>query len=155
MQIRSLVLGLLLSVSSALNAQYTVRIIPTDTLPIDSTKPMVFEYNPSPVYGEWLRRIVDCEKLQMPSDVELEQLRFYVVNSVAFKIDNNPQRLAGVVFNKDHLVFLAAPYVYDYSIVAHELLHFVLWYNYGAEFDIGSLNVHPIKYFATCGMHPF
>lgn len=132
------------------SAQYTIH--PTDTVRLSNSIGTYSEFTRPHAYDVWLKELVACEGLPMPPKEELDRIRFFAINSKSFYLGNDYTELAGLTYNKLHLIFFAMPYVFTESIVKHEYLHFVLWYTFGSKYDFGSGNTHPTEYFNRCGI---
>lgn len=154
MKVRRILLSLMVLCSALANAQ-SIDTLPTITT-VDSIRynpgfPMIDEFPRPPIYDTWLKRIVMCEGLNMPPQSEINRIRYFVVNTDPFKITGNSYWIDAAMLNRQHYMVIALPSVWDYDVIAHEFLHFVLWYQFGSLYDKAD-NMHPEKYFGKCNI---
>jgi hypothetical protein len=142
--------SLYLSISAY--AQDTLRIYRRES--VDTSLYPFWQYNRPKLYDDWFKRIVDCEGLTMPPKEEIDKLRFIAVNSDGFQTDSLSPMYNAVTYARKHIIVISLPYMWDYSIVAHEFLHFVLWYNFGTLYLNPSVS-HPKEYFERCNIKPY
>lgn len=146
--------GLLALASASAQNPVITQIIPSDTIRLDPTLPMVSEFKQPKIYNRWLKTLTECEGVPMPPQEELDRLQFLVVNSELFKTDSaSSLYYGGVAFSRHHLIILALPYINDSSVVKHELMHFVLWYDYGDKYTHNPY-MHSDEYFTKCSLKP-
>ncbi len=133
---------------------FQLRLNNPDATTLTETFGPVAEYPRPAIYDKWFVRIAKCEGLELPPQAEIDKLRFFVVNSDQFQ---NPADSSvafdAVTFNRPHIIIIVLPHVWNYAVVAHEFLHFVLWYNFGDKYEHYP-NTHPVKYFGHCSIRP-
>lgn len=131
----------------------SISIVLPDTVRLNPAYQDIAQFRPPPIYQEWLKRIAVCEDLQIPPKDELDKLNFYLVNHENFRQDTLSVAADAILYARKHLILIRIASVYDYQVVAHEFLHFLLWYTYGNKYQPPN-EVHPYKYFGKCNIRP-
>lgn len=154
MFLRAIILSTLFAFSMYAQEEHRfVQLIPRDSIRLTDSLDMFTRFQPPKIYNEWFKRIVECENLTMPPEDEVESLKFYVMNNQSFSMAPLNVQYDGLTFSKEHIIILSYPFVNDYRVVAHEFLHFALWYNFGSKYM--EKNVHPLEYFSKCDIRSF
>lgn len=127
---------------------------PTDTTRLNPHFTMLMEYPRPPIYDVWFKRVVECENLPMPPQEEIDKIQLFVVNAEAFSLpaDSTGLTYDAVTNAKQHVMILSLPSIWDYDVVAHEFVHFVLWYNFKDTYSGKGKDNHPKKYFGQCNI---
>lgn len=154
MKLRTLVLGLLMLIASTAMAQDTVMVKTKDSTRLNTAFPMLAEYPRPAIYNTWFKRIADCEGLSLPPQAEIDKIKFVVVNYESFQANLSGIEYDAIMLNRQHTMIVRLPSVWDYDVIAHEFLHFVLWYHFGNLYEAGSNNTHPAQYFGKCNIRP-
>lgn len=115
------------------------------TAPFDTRLPRFSEYRAPPIYKEWAREIAECEGLEPLPDSVFARVQFFQVNAPFFRYEENGMVVLAVTFYRTRQVFLGSPYIWNESLIKHEILHLVLEAN-GYHFG----NFHPIEIFGRC-----
>lgn len=134
-------------VSDSVTTIYTA-----DTIRLNPSHGMIEQYKRPPIYDIWFKRIAQCEDLPLPPQEEIDKIKFVVVNAENFALDSlkTSARFDALMINRRHVMIVRLPSVWDYGVIAHEFLHFVLWYNFGNKYEVSD--VHPEKYFLKCNI---
>lgn len=151
-----IILGLLLCivpVTTNAQATDTLQITTPDTTRYNPGIPMLSEYSRPPIYDRWFKQIAACEGLPLPPQSEIDKITYVVVNSDRFSSDSTGVLYDAVMLNRKYLMIVRLPSVWDYDVIAHEFLHFILWYQYGTKYEV-SPNIHPSQYFSRCNIRP-
>lgn len=147
------ILGLMLCFASVVQAQDSLGVKLGGDYPLNERIGPIGEYTRPAIYDRWFAKIIKCEGLTMPPQDEIDRIQFFVTNSAAFSnpADTTNTLFDAVTFPQKHVIIISLPNVWDYDVVAHEFLHFALWYNFGPIYQ-GPLNSHPSKYFGHCNI---
>ena len=153
------ILGLILTFVTTANAQVdALPIVVGDTTRLNESFGMIGEYPRPPIYDIWFKRIADCEGFTLPPQEEIDKLHYLVVNSENFSDDTSKTKkyidkpkYDGMISERQHVIILRLASTFDYAVVAHEFLHYLLWFNYGDRY-LPRNKSHPSKYFGRCGI---
>lgn len=133
--------------------QVNIVVNVPDTTRLNPAAPMVMEYPRPPIYDIWFKRIVQCEGLFMPPQEEIDKFHYFMVNQEKFNFPGALGYYDAITNSREHIMIIDLPSVWDYNVIGHEFLHFVLWYNFGPLYSSPGHD-HPDKYFGHCGIRP-
>lgn len=108
----------------------------------------IVQYSPPAIYAIWWQEIADCEGLDAHANL-YHFVQFFEVRGTEF-YPQGMSSVLGATFAKDAQIFIASPYIWDESLIKHEMLHALLWLN---GFNFGPW--HPAEFFMQCGVHPW
>lgn len=154
MKLLSLLLALIISLPHSIYGQLptdSVTITTVDSIPLSEHLGMISKYPKPLIYDKWFAKIAKCEGLMLPPKEELDKIQYVLVNADGFYSDTTGTLYDAEMLNKHHVMVVSLPYVYKYDVIAHEILHFILWYDFGNKYQPPN-TVHPTEYFGHCNI---
>ena len=124
-------------------------VIPAGWAKVDWALPDMSEYGQPAIYESWWLEIGACEHVIVPLELT-RRVHFVYVNSPTMIVDLQGG-IYGYASAPSFTVFLALPELYHKSVVMHEMLHMLDYWN---GIDEGK-TYHRTDRFETCGIHQY
>lgn len=128
-------------------------VVPGSWTTVNLSLPAMGEYEQPLIYETWWKEIGECEHVTVPLELT-KRVHFIYVNAPTMIVDRDPGVL-GFTSGATLTIYIVLPLVYTKTIVMHEMLHMLDYWN---GIDEGK-NYHPPSRFGAslpvCGVTRF